>query len=304
MRTPFNFHVFLAGWCIRRHFGSGRQSVTMKGLLLLLSFLLPSFTAEVLTGEVLWDGASDIHRKIWFSPFISEACSGNLDVLKFSQYMVQDIGCFMPGVIKVLDGLQNRSLKEQGASGNLTIYFRQLRSSYVTYLAEEGSGWHLQNVTCSTSCQAYVDFLGSVAQKEPLEQSVIAFAPHSVLWEWLGWKLSSCKGLSNSSYKAWIAGLGGKSSIVHQIDIASYPVQQSIETFRAAMMHERDFFNSVTSDASTPYATLATSAVTPTLGRSSEGWYALVLGSCFLAMGAMAWRRKVEVEPLERHLLS
>lgn len=300
--TVVNCLLFF-GWVGAFVAGSRRQFDTMtKGLLLLLSFLLPSSTcAKVLTGEVLWDGASDIHRKIWLSPFISEACSGDLDVLEFSQYMVQDIGCFMPGVIKVLHGLQDRSLKEQGTSGNLTVYFCQLHSRYVTYLAEEGSGWHLQNVTCSNSCQAYVDFLGDVARNEPLEQSVIAFAPCTVLWEWLGWKMSSCKGLSKNAYKTWIAGLGGKSSIVHQIDITSYPVQQSMKTFRAAMIHELDFFNSVSSHAPLATTTLATAT------SDSEGWYflvVLVLGISLVATWAMAAWRKVKAEPLERHLLN
>ena len=174
-------------------------------------------------------------------------------------------------------------------------------AQYVPYLAEEGSGWHLQNVTCSNSCQAYVDFLGDVARNEPLEQSVIAFAPCTVLWEWLGWKMSSCKGLSKNAYKTWIAGLGGKSPIVHQIDITSYPVQQSMKTFRAAMMHELDFFNSVSSHAPLATTTLATAT------SDSEGWYflvVLVLGISLVATWAMAAWRKVKAEPLERHLLN
>ena len=77
-------------------------------------------------------------------PFHFRGVQWGLDVLEFSQYMVQDIGCFMPGVINLLHGLQDRSLKEQGTNGNLTIYFRQLHSMSLTWLRKAVVG------TCKT----------------------------------------------------------------------------------------------------------------------------------------------------------
>ena len=201
--------------------------------------------------EVLWGGAKDLAQQVWASPFVQKACSGELGALQFGQYMVQDIGCYMPGAIKVLHGLHERSLKEQGPNSKFTMYFARMYSAYVTYLAAEAKGWDLENIQCSSSCQAYVDFLSDVAKKKPLPQAIIAFAPCTVLWDWLGGRMKSCIRPGNA-YNDWIKGLSGSGkaadfsmidSLVHQA-LISDPIQ-SVETFREGMMREYDFFNSV-----------------------------------------------------------
>lgn len=68
-------------------------------------------------------------EKVWESPFVQGACRGDLDAVKFGQYVVQDIGCCMPGAIKVLHDLHQTSLKEQGPHSILTKYFPRCRVS-------------------------------------------------------------------------------------------------------------------------------------------------------------------------------
>lgn len=203
-----------------------------------------------LGNEVLWSGASDIAELVWASPFVQGACRGDLDALQFGLYMVQDIGCYMPGAIKVLHGLHERSLKEQGPHSNLTTYFAQMHSAYVNYLDEEKKGWGLEHITCSSSGQAYVDFLGDIAQKKSLQQAIIAFAPCTVLWDWLGGRMQSCLRRGNA-YNDWIKGLAGsgKSADFSLIDslmdqTLSSEAFQSVETFREGMLHEYVLFNS------------------------------------------------------------
>ena len=277
----------------------------MTPLFPLLLLGLPVASSSLLTGENLWDGAADIHKMILASPFISQACSGELDAEHFGQYMVQDIGCFMPKAIEVLHGLHQRSAREQGVHGNLTVYFAQMRAAYATYLSHEGRGWDLGSVNCSISRQAYVNFLSDVAENKPLEQSVISFSPCTVLWEWLGWKMSSCT-LTKNAYRAWITGLqsGKASTPVHQIDITTYPVQQSVETFRAAMMHEFHVLNSAMPTAATLVAASAPDPSNNGLGLWSALVPASLMAMAFAAcMRSVACRGKVEVERLQRLLL-
>lgn len=147
--------------------------------------VIPMVTASTkrLSDQVLWGGARDIAEMVLASPFVQGACRGDLDAVQFGQYMVQDIGCYMPGAIKVLHDLHQRSLKEQGPHSNLTKYFAQMHSEYVTYLTAEAKGWALGNIRCSRSGQAYVDFLSEVAESQPLPLAIIAFAPCTVLWD-------------------------------------------------------------------------------------------------------------------------
>lgn len=208
-------------------------------------------SSGVLSDKRLWGGATDIAHRVWTSPFVQRACEGNLDALLFGQYMVQDIGCYMPGAIKVLRGLYERSLKEKGPANKITLYFNQMLNAYETYLAAEAKGWDLKNITCSRSCQAYIDFLREVAETKPYPQAIIAFAPCTVLWDWLGGRMKSCIRDGNA-YNDWIKGLSGSGkaadfssidSLIHQ-SLLSDPIH-SVATFREGMMREYEFFNSV-----------------------------------------------------------
>ncbi|CAJ1348864.1 unnamed protein product [Effrenium voratum] len=137
-------------------------------------------------------------------------------------------------------------------------------------------------IKCSSSGQAYVDFLSDTAENEPLPQAIIAFAPCIVLWDWLGGRMKSCIRPGNA-YNDWIKGLSGsrKSAdfsniepMLHQA-LVSEP-QQCVETFRNGMRREYDFFNSVIPDhAEAAVNTLEAGRKLPCL-------------PCFLGLGFLA----------------
>eukprot|EP00438_Fugacium_kawagutii_P019243 Skav234691 [mRNA] locus=scaffold3643:156072:156767:- [translate_table: standard] len=213
--------------------------------------------------------------------------------------MVQDIGCYMPGAIKVLHGLHERSLQEQGPHSNLTMYFAKQHSAYVNYLDEEKKGWGLEHITCSSSGQAYVDFLGDIAQKKSLQQAIIAFAPCTVLWDWLGGRMQSCLRQGNV-YNEWIKRLAGSSktgdfslinSLMDQIQSSEAFQTAAVETFREGMLHEYRFFNSVIPGSLNEIPGFALETVTQVTQQSEDGPEALL---CFLGLTylvTLAWAR-------------
>mmetsp|Transcript_46409 Transcript_46409/g.86722 ORF Transcript_46409/g.86722 Transcript_46409/m.86722 type:complete len:297 (+) Transcript_46409:16-906(+) len=205
----------------------------------------------VSSDKALWGGATDIAQCVLASPFITSVCDGSLEATQWAQYMVQDLGCYMPGATAALKKLYQRSVEEHGNTSNWTVYFRQLHQSYEEYGATEAQGWNLEKVSPSGSCAAYVNFLQRTAETEPLAQGVIAFAPCSVLWDWLAGKLTPCLRQGNA-YNGWIRSLQGtKKSADFAADDGLLQAalttdrNRSVETFREAMIHEYLFFNSV-----------------------------------------------------------
>ncbi|CAE7618908.1 unnamed protein product [Symbiodinium sp. CCMP2592] len=155
---------------------------------------------------VLWGGATDIATCVLASPFIRSMCDGTLDARHFAQYMIQDISCYMPGATEVLLSLYQRSLKEHGPQSNWTMFFKETHENYRVYGEAEAKGWNLEKVGPSKACTAYVEFLRQTAESESLAQAVIAFAPCSVLWDWLAVRMRRCAVLGNA-YTDWMKAL-------------------------------------------------------------------------------------------------
>ncbi|CAE7213174.1 unnamed protein product [Symbiodinium sp. KB8] len=200
---------------------------------------------------VLWGGATDIATCVLASPFIRSMCDGTLDARHFAQYMIQDMSCYMPGATEVLLSLYQRSLKEHGPRSNWTMFFKETHENYRVYGEAEAEGWNLEKVGPSKACTAYVEFLRQTAESESLAQAVIAFAPCSVLWDWLAVRMRRCAVLGNA-YTDWIKALPATKK---QADFNAWdPLlqealqrdrAQSLQTFRKAMIQELEFFNSV-----------------------------------------------------------
>jgi len=201
--------------------------------------------------SVLWGGATDIATCVLASPFIRSMCDGTLDARHFAQYMIQDISCYMPGATEVLLSLYQRSLKEHGPQSNWTMFFKETHENYRVYGEAEAKGWNLEKVGPSKACTAYVEFLRQTAESESLAQAVIAFAPCSVLWDWLAVRMRRCAVLGNA-YTDWMKALpptNKKADFNAWDPLLQEALQrdraQSLHTFRTGMIQELEFFNSV-----------------------------------------------------------
>lgn len=267
----------------------GARVPAMHGLLGVLAiFPMVTASSEVLSDLLGGHAVAEMIELVWESPFIQGTCRGDLDAVKFGQYIVQDTGCYMPGAINVLYDLHQRSLKEQGPHNNLTKYFAQMHSAYVTYLAEKTM--NLVNINCSKSVQTYLGFLSDVAESQPL-LAIIAFAARTERWDWLGKRMmKSCKGPGNA-YNDWITGWSAMRiytdsalimALVHQVR-TSQTIQavQATQTFLEALRREYHFFNSVVDEIPREVLIRARRAV--------EGDSLLCLGVAYLI--ALMWAR-------------
>mmetsp|Transcript_58111 Transcript_58111/g.136243 ORF Transcript_58111/g.136243 Transcript_58111/m.136243 type:complete len:239 (+) Transcript_58111:57-773(+) len=203
--------------------------------------------------EILWETSRDIGNCVLSSPFITGVCAGTLDPVSFGQFQVQDIMCYMPKAATVLQGLYNRSLQEAGPGSQLAQYFRKFLDQHLAYLADEAKGWNLEQVRFNSACVAYTDWLDLVARTEPLPQAVIAFTAGHALWDWMMQRMKSCIHEGNAYDKYIKAGGTVRpdwTSDFTDIDALvrgalSSQRSRSIETFRTALTHELNFFNSV-----------------------------------------------------------
>mmetsp|Transcript_32388 Transcript_32388/g.60981 ORF Transcript_32388/g.60981 Transcript_32388/m.60981 type:complete len:247 (-) Transcript_32388:87-827(-) len=200
--------------------------------------------------EEIWEGATDIAQCVEVSPFISAVCDGTLDAHAFSKFMVQDLGCYLPGAMQVLQLVSNRAVTEHGANSTWAVYFQKMHSSYKRYAEEGMQGWNLGAVVPSKSCTNYVDFLRATAENQPLVQSAVAFAPCKLLWNWLGEQLKPCL-QKTSAYKSFIEGMvssSAKSKMAKIDDFLRAALENdrniTMTTFRASMELEYMFFNS------------------------------------------------------------
>lgn len=194
----------------------------------------------------LWEANQDLADASLHHPFVQGIYTGTLPRSNFAFYVGQD-AFFLEAFARAYS---IAAAKAPDWSGYLT--FHRLASGVMEELklhTHYARKWDvdLADVTASSATRRYTDFLLATAWSQDVGVTAVAMSPCMRLYAYIG-KTLAADGIPDHDYTDWIKTYSSEefTPLVHQlealVDEYSQDDSRTEDTFRYAMLCERDFF--------------------------------------------------------------
>ncbi|MDB9528601.1 TenA family protein [Oscillatoria sp. CS-180] len=194
----------------------------------------------------LWNDNQDLAQASLTHPFVQGIYNGTLAKAKFAYYVGQD-AFFLEAFARAYSIAAAKALDWQGFTTfhNLAGGVLQELNLHEEYAKQWGVS--LRNVQPGSATRRYTDFLLATAWSQEVGVTAVAMSPCMRLYAFIGQSLAA-QGIPDHDYSDWIRTYSSDEfeplaqQLEALVDQYSSESERVTNTFRYAMVCERDFF--------------------------------------------------------------